>query len=179
MAYKNPEDRKAYREANREKITAYKKAWREANREKIEAYNTAYREANKERIKARDKAYRETNKETLAAKTKAWRETHPEKALLKRARARANKIGQEFNIDESDIVIPAVCPILGIELKLADGRMEPGSPSLDRIDNSKGYIKGNVAVISNRANRIKSNCTADDLRRIAEWIDEQLGGDHE
>jgi hypothetical protein len=48
------------------------------------------------------------------------------------------------------------------------------SPSLDRIDNSKGYVKGNVAVISFRANTLKNNATADELRAIANFMDEAM-----
>jgi hypothetical protein len=41
------------------------------------------------------------------------------------------------------------------------------SPTLDRIDNSKGYIVGNVWVISMRANRLKSDATVDELMMLA------------
>jgi hypothetical protein len=48
--------------------------------------------------------------------------------------------------------------------------MEDNSPSLDRINPEKGYVRGNIAIISYRANRMKADGTADEHRLIAEWI---------
>jgi predicted DNA-binding protein YlxM (UPF0122 family) len=77
----------------------------------------------------------------------------------------------EFSINFGDLVFPTHCPILGIELDYfsQNGRQE-NSPSFDRIDPSKGYIKGNVAVISWRANRIKNDGTAEEHQKIASFM---------
>ena len=77
----------------------------------------------------------------------------------------------EFSISFGDLVFPTHCPILGIELDYfsQDGRQE-NSPSFDRIDPLKGYIKGNVAVISWRANRIKNDGTAEEHEKIAKFM---------
>lgn len=77
--------------------------------------------------------------------------------MLSAARTRSKQNGMEFNIDISDIEIPDLCPILNIPLVFNKGAVRFNSPVLDRIDNSKGYIKGNVAVISHRANSLKNN----------------------
>ena len=91
--------------------------------------------------------------------------------MLESARCRAKKRGLDFNLTIEDVVIPAVCPILGIEIKRKDGRGgREFSPSLDRIIPSLGYIKGNTAVISYRANRIKNDGTAEEHEKIAAWI---------
>lgn len=83
------------------------------------------------------------------------------------ARNRAREFEREFNITTEDIVIPEVCPVLGIPLKRSrQAYVKPNSPSLDRIDNSRGYIKGNVCVISHRANTLKSNATLEELTLI-------------
>lgn len=98
---------------------------------------------------------------------------HPEKMMWYAARQRARAAGRDFSIAPSDIIIPTVCPVLGIELSRAPKGIRSGSdssPSLDRIDNSKGYVPGNVAVISYRANRIKSNATAHELERVAMYM---------
>ena len=61
------------------------------------------------------------------------------------AKARAAKLGREFRISERDISVPEFCPILGIRLEVSKGRRTGASPSLDRIDPSLGYVRGNVA----------------------------------
>jgi hypothetical protein len=97
------------------------------------------------------------------------------------AQGRAHKQGLEFSITKEDIVIPDVCPVLGIKIKAGQGRKwdppskgcrlngaQDSSPSLDRINNSKGYIKGNVRVISWRANYLKHTATFDELILLGE-----------
>jgi hypothetical protein len=91
--------------------------------------------------------------------------------MLHRARLRAATKGFEFNIDEGDVVIPKVCPVLGLELTVGRGAPGPCSPSLDRMDNSLGYVKGNVRVISNRANSLKSDATIEELRAVLAYVE--------
>jgi hypothetical protein len=69
----------------------------------------------------------------------------------------------------SDVVIPSRCPVLGIAMRPGAGRLCDTSPTLDRIDNTKGYVPGNVMVISYKANRIKSNATPEELRLVADF----------
>jgi hypothetical protein len=86
---------------------------------------------------------------------------------------RAKQKGWEFSITEEDICIPECCPVFGMPLKLfGRGWRSDNSPSLDRIDNSKGYVPGNVVVISYRANMIKSIGTADEHEAVAQWMRE-------
>lgn len=92
--------------------------------------------------------------------------------MLDRSKSRAKRKGFEHNIDINDIVIPEVCPLLGIPLFAGNGSVGPNSPTLDRIDSSKGYIKGNVWVISYKANTIKSNATPEELTLIATRLTE-------
>lgn len=89
--------------------------------------------------------------------------------MLTRIRQRAKDRGLEFNLCLEDIVIPPTCPVLGIQLQIGEGIATDNSPELDRIDNSKGYVKGNVIVVSRRANRIKNDATADELMKIAKF----------
>lgn len=80
-----------------------------------------------------------------------------------------------FNLEESDIVIPDVCPVLGIPIYFGSGNgPKHNSPSLDRLVPSKGYVKGNVNIISQKANRIKNDATLDELRKVYEWTALQL-----
>ena len=156
---------KAYREANKERLKAYY----EANKEKLKAY----REANKEKLKA----YREANKERMAAWKKAHKKANKEKYMLMSARKRAKKNNIPFNLTEDYLksIYPSdmICPVLGFEMSVGldeNGRPDT-SPSLDRIIPEKGYVQGNVVVVSTRANVIKSNATPEEIRKVADFYE--------
>ena len=91
--------------------------------------------------------------------------------LYRSAKKRALKKGLEFNIELRDIHIPKKCPILKVPL-ICSTRY---SPSIDRIFPDKGYIKGNIAVISTLANSMKANATPKELlifsRNIKKYMD--------
>lgn len=71
-----------------------------------------------------------------------------------------------FTITPEDLEYPEVCPVLGLVLERGIGRPIDESPSIDRIVPSLGYIPGNVRIISNKANRLKSNATVADLELV-------------
>lgn len=85
------------------------------------------------------------------------------KYILARAKYAAKSRGLEFNLTLEDIIIPKVCPLLEIPLEYNSETRNDSSFSLDRIDNSKGYVKGNVWVISAKANTMKSHASFDEL----------------
>ena len=91
-------------------------------------------------------------------------------AMWSRAKYRAKQKGLEFTIEQDDIVIPETCPLLRIPLicHRGKGSQQGNSPSLDRIDPTKGYIKGNVWVISNRANTLKNDASLQELELLVE-----------
>lgn len=91
----------------------------------------------------------------------------PERYLFEVARKRANLKDMVFTISPADVVVPSHCPLLGIPLVPSENKISPGSPSLDRKDSMKGYVPGNVWVISHQANRMKSNATSAELLRFA------------
>lgn len=102
-----------------------------------------------------------------------WDRKNPDRILLATAKHRARKKQIPFDLTVDDIFIPDICPILGIKLvrRLGQGYgAGPSSPSLDRIDTNKGYTKDNVHVISYKANAMKSNATAEELKLFATWI---------
>jgi hypothetical protein len=80
----------------------------------------------------------------------------------------AKRRNLEFSIDILDIVIPKICPVLGIELVWDKGN--DFCPSLDRKDNAIGYVRENIMVISGRANRIKSDATQRELEAILRYV---------
>jgi hypothetical protein len=95
---------------------------------------------------------------------------NPIRKIYNDAKLRAAKKGLEFNIELSDIVIPNVCPILDIKLEHNVKHSKENSPSIDRIDNTKGYIKGNIQVISTLANNMKNSATFEQLHKFADWV---------
>lgn len=115
------------------------------------------------------------NPEQHAANHRRWRQSNPESYLLTTARWRSKKRGVECTIRKEDVFIPETCPILGIPLIPSFGKQHTdNSPTLDRIDPAKGYVPGNVAVISHRANIIKSFGTLEEHSKIVNWMREKL-----
>lgn len=94
----------------------------------------------------------------------------PEYSLFVGARSRARLNDIPFDIEESDVIIPEFCPILGIRLEVADTKRTDNSPSLDKIDPNLGYVKGNIQVISWRANNLKRDATRDELHAFAKYF---------
>ena len=118
--------------------------------------------------------YYSENKEKAKACTQKWQAKNPTRVMWNAAKARAKRKGIPFDISWEEIVIPDVCPVLGIPLSQGSHTHRNFSPSLDRIDLSRGYVTGNIAVISSRANRIKSDATLEELQKITAWVQESL-----
>ena len=90
----------------------------------------------------------------------------PQYKLWYRAKRRAKERGQAFGIALEDVVVPDMCPVFLVPFE----ENTPYSASLDRIDSSQGYIKGNVQVISTRANILKNNVTLEALERMVAYM---------
>jgi hypothetical protein len=92
--------------------------------------------------------------------------------MIRGAKHRAKTKGLDFDIDIHDIIIPETCPVFGFPLTRGLDRSRGNcSATLDRIDNEKGYVKGNVIVVSWMANCIKRNFTAKQIRAVADFYD--------
>ena len=89
------------------------------------------------------------------------------KELFYAAKQRAKVKGISFTITLEDVIIPNSCPVFGIPL---DHRDKHHTPTLDRKVNDLGYVKGNVQVISEKANRIKTNGTIEDFEQIISYM---------
>ena len=92
------------------------------------------------------------------------------RAMYTAAKNRAARRGIDFNLDLEDIIIPEKCPILQCPFEYGTSKNYSYSPSLDRIDNSKGYIKVNVRVISSKANSMKNSATWEELELFCKNI---------
>jgi len=95
-----------------------------------------------------------------------YRKYYPLKYLYSIAKRRAKARGIEFTMELEELKWPETCPLLEIPLNQLHPDLDYHA-SIDRIDSSKGYVKGNVMIISHRANRIKSNATAQELALLA------------
>lgn len=105
---------------------------------------------------------------------------NPFRYLIRSAKARAKAFGVPFDLKEGDLVIPDCCPVLGIRLTpVREGLVNrPSSPSLDRIIPELGYVRGNVTVISWRANSIKRDATVDEIEKLLHWMRAVCTGDN-
>ncbi len=126
-----------------------------------------YREKHPEKIRAQQAAYKKADPARHLKNKRDWFRRHPHVRLAQLARARAKKLGLECTITRDDVFVPDLCPALGIPLFVGDTGLTDNSPTIDRIDNSRGYTPDNIVVVSWRANRIKSNVTVDDLVAVA------------
>lgn len=102
-----------------------------------------------------------------------WRLNRPKQYLLTKARERARAAGVLFQLCEADFSIPSTCPVLGIPLLPGVRRATDNSPTIDRIRPDEGYHPTNVAVISHKANRLKSDATVSELRAVLRWLELQ------
>jgi hypothetical protein len=136
-------------------------------------------ERNRDTYLQKGKEYREKNKEKCKESSLKWyRKTKVENAanyLYKYAKARANKKGLEFTITKEDVVIPEFCPILGCRLVIGGVGNSKYSPSIDRIDSSKGYTPDNIQIVSRLYNSMKWDSTREELIHFCKSVLEKEG----
>ncbi len=113
--------------------------------------------------------YYQKFKEVYAVRNKEFFRQHPNRRLLACAKASAKRRNIEFTLTLEDIKIPEVCPLLQIPITNDFGHTL-SNPSIDRIDNTKGYTKDNIWIISRKANTMKSNASIDELLTFAKGI---------
>jgi hypothetical protein len=142
MPYKNPEDKKKY--------------------------NRTYQDNNRPSINKAHREWKRRNPVSTSEQQKRWRLNNPKSALILTLRGRCKRSGTPFNLTVDDIEFPDICPVLGVKI---DRLTKETSHSLDRIDPKLGYIRGNVCMISQRANRLKQDATKEELEKIIAYID--------
>ena len=140
-------------------------AYYQLHKERIKQRVAHWAKNNPDVVKEIQLKWRKENRTKLQQYQDKYRKDNPEKYLFALAKRRAKRKGLEFSIDLADIVIPAQCPLLEIEIN-SYSVTQGNRPSIDRIDSTKGYIKENVWVISQRANMLKNNATIDELAKI-------------
>jgi hypothetical protein len=126
-------------------------------RESLKLWQRKFRQT--QRFREWDSQYRAKYKSSISGLASA---------MLSAARNRSRATGHEVTIDREWLVrklLPLRCEVTGVELTLdIDKSVQhtPFRPSLDRIDNSKGYTEDNT--------RAKSDCTDEDvLKMFLSW----------
>lgn len=101
----------------------------------------------------------------------------PEYARWHDAKSRSAKAGLPFNIEISDCIAPPLCPICAREFVRSNdtqNRTRKASPSLDKVDPTLGYVKGNVLVVCLECNKRKQDNSPDGLRKLADKFEAAL-----
>jgi hypothetical protein len=136
-----------------------------------------YYQANKERILAKNAEWLKNNYERKQQMSRDWyhrtKEANLVKYLWKYAKARAKKKNLPFTITLEDIIIPEMCPIFKVPFILGDIKY---CPSIDRIEPKLGYVKENIQVISNLANRMKWDSNREELLIFCKGVIQNLEG---
>ena len=198
MPYGSKEKQREWRENNRELSRKFQREWRKANPDKVKLTQKAYRERNLEKVKERarkaartryaanskklaaeQRVYYATNREAIRVREQQRHALDPRRRLLNMARGRSKAKGLPFDLCLADILIPTMCPLLGIPIRVNARVLCDNSPSLDRVKNNLGYVRGNIAVISHAANRRKGSWSARDFlefgRKLLELENASLG----
>ena len=136
--------------------------------------NAKNRVRNSVTVKTCFKRWCQENREYCNKWRRDWNAANPNKRVLSMSKKVAEYKRLPFDLALDDINIPTHCPILGMPMFLGKGKRTDNSPSLDRIIPKLGYVKGNVIVISWRANRIKNDATVEELEKIAAFYKQHL-----
>lgn len=144
----------------------------ECNRE----YHRERYRSNSVGIRAAQEKYRERNADRINKRAAELKREKPEKYLCQLAKGRAKRLGVPFSLTPADIHIPDLCPVLGVRLSFAKhipgkrGGPSSETPTIDRMNPRKGYVPGNVEVISWRANSLKKDGTLEEFELLVRWM---------
>ena len=120
-------------------------------------------------------AHREADADAYRTKIRMYVAKDSVGQMLREVKSRAKVKNIEFSLTRDDIQIPEQCPCCSRKIERRTGEFKKGpqrsSPSLDRINNTLGYVKGNVEVLCWRCNMLKNNATAGELRTILRWLE--------
>lgn len=156
--------------------SAYQKEYSRKHADKKKEYNKEYYKQHKEEIKVKRAKYLTTSVEKRRDNQREWFSKNPQKSLWHKAKSSAKRRGREFSISVEDVIIPEVCPYFGVPLVLEkSGKRERYGASIDRADSSKGYVKGNIEIISDLANSMKQDATVEELIAFAKGVLKKYG----
>lgn len=127
-----------------------------------------------------NKVYRKRNQKRYYENQRQKRETEPVflSQLMYNCKTRAGKKGIEFNLDLDFIqelfkATKGKCSLTQQNMNLechSRKKANPFKASLDRIDSTKGYIKGNVRFVCWAVNQMKADRTDEEFKFWVETI---------
>ncbi len=170
--------RKAFYQRHKERIKAESQRRRVLNRGKplTEEQKKIKREQARVRYHNNPDKFRAYNRESafkhrdkVSERNSKWHLEKPAEVMIHCAKSRAKMKGLPFTLTENDITIPTHCPVLSIPLFKTPHKRTDNTPTLERINPELGYVKGNVLVISWRANKIRNVATVEELQKIAQF----------
>ena len=138
-----------------------------------------YRANNLEAVRERYRKRYHKNRDKEIASMKKYqaklKETNYFKFSIMNKKKTVLREGILWDLDEEYLrdIFTGVCPVFGCAIHVG-GVKDDCKAELDRLVPSKGYVKGNVRWISRRANRIKSDATIDELKKILKYMEEQI-----
>jgi len=160
-------------------VTAKTAKWKSENQDKVKAYGKRYYKRNIDKIaKKRGERYWQ-NRDAILERSRLSRigKENCIKAMFHSAKSRAKSNNLDFDLDLEYLASIATdhCPVDGLpfdwDRKLReDNTLSLAVPSLDRVDSSQGYVKGNVRIINNRWNSKKGNMSLDDLLLLVNYV---------
>ena len=124
----------------------------------------------KENLKVWRKNDYADNREQIVAKRKARYQKDPRNQMLSSARQRAKRDAVPFDLSPDDFVVPETCPVFGHVFEFGTRQDHRWAPTLDKRIPELGYVKGNVQVISHRANMLKGNASFEELKQLVEFM---------
>ena len=117
-----------------------------------------------------------------SSRQKKWRKDNFENYAITdvyhqiKKRARKKNVPMEITFKYLKSMYPdnMICPVLGIKMESGRKNFHVDSPSVDRIVPEKGYVPGNLIVVSMKANVIKSNATPDEIIKVGKFYKKLL-----
>lgn len=155
-------------------LKEYQRRYNVANRERLKAQKAEYRLKNNAEIRTRSKEWHRINSAQISAQRKEAARKDPivkVKRMLLHARKRSEMRGMAFSIDVNDVMpLPDACPVFATPLSLSGCPGDFSVVSIDRVNPQRGYVPGNVAVISHRANTLKRDATIEELELVLAYM---------
>lgn len=128
-------------------------------------YQAQRRDANKDQFAEYSREYQRGRRQDFEYRLKM---------LLNASKQRARDKDRLHDITVDDIKalypVDGCCPIFGLKLEFNGAGFRDSSPSIDRIDSTKGYTRDNIQIISWKANRIKGAASLQDLEMLVAYL---------